>query len=173
MGKVKELFVKWVLGGIVRDIAEGKKGAGLKRAYWLAAGWKTRTSAVAGLVFAALATWHPEIVARYGSEITFVIGVLVTAGLADADWKKAAPPQAWADALHQLMAWGAALSGLLFAVQWALLHVPGCAACPRLAPEVQWYAGAIAGVCTWLAARFAEPPGGMARRASDPQDKAA
>lgn len=169
MGKVKELVVKWVLGGIVRDIAEGKKGAGLKRAYWLAAGWKTRTSAIAGLVFAALATWHPEIVARYGGEITFGLGVLVTAGLADADWKKAVPPFAWSDALHAIMAWGAALSGLLALAQFALMRIPGCAVCPRLAPEVEWYASAVAGVCTWLAARFAEPPDGMARRASDPQ----
>lgn len=164
---MKEWIVRWFLGGIVREIAEGKKGEGPKRVYWWLTDRKRTWSALAGLFFAALVTFNAPLAEKWAGTFTFVLAVMVTIGIADKDWKKAAPLAEWVAPVQALMSAGPVLAGIVAFVVEFLPQVPNCASCGHLALEIQFYAGVVAAVTTWLAARLAPPPAFPARRAED------
>lgn len=164
---MKTLIAKWLLGGIFRDIAEGKKGERLKRIYWWLSGRKRTWSAIAGLAFAGFVAWKPDLATEWAPAITLVLGLMVTIGIADADWKIAPPPVEWAAAFQKVLSCGPALSALVALLVEFLHKIPGCASCESLAPQIQAVAAATAGVTAWLAARFAIPPMSPMRRAGD------
>ena len=155
---MKTWITKWLLGGVVRDIAEGKSGAGPKRLYWYLSGKKTQVSALAGLAFAALAAWKPQLALDWAPTITLVLGVMVTAGLADRAWKDAPPLEEWIHWLSHVLSAGPAISAAFALAIQLLPTVPGCDGCASYVPQLRWAAGAFAAVTAWLAARWNFPP---------------
>lgn len=146
---------RWFLGGIFRDIAEGKgKYARLTPLYWKLAGVKTRTAAVVGLLFAALAAFNHQLFAQYQKPILGVLAFLVTVGLVDADWRTERLPPSWLEAFAKLMQAGPAISGAVALLVEYLPQIPGCESCAGLASRIQTGAAAVAAVSAWIAARY-------------------
>lgn len=83
--RVPSKLLRWVgerwVGSIVRQIADGKFGLGLRKAYWVACGWKTQISVVVmGAAFIGLGLGlDPKLAETVG----WVGGLLATAGLLD------------------------------------------------------------------------------------------
>jgi len=164
---MKSFVARWFLGGVVRDIAEGKNGDGPKRLYWYLSGKKTIISSIAGLAFAAFAAWKPHLAFDWAPTATFVLGVMVTVGIADREWKNAPPMTEWTIWLAKVLSAGPMIAaGFALVIQY-LPRVPGCDGCAALVPHVQWAAGAFAAATTWLAARWNVPPVFPPRRADD------
>lgn len=81
--RVPSKLLRWVgerwVGSIVRQVADGKFGLGLRKAYWAACGWKTQISIVVlGAAFLGLGL-DPKLAETFG----WVGGLLATAGLLD------------------------------------------------------------------------------------------
>lgn len=164
---MKTAIVRWFLGGIFREVAEGKRGEQLKRAYWWLSGRKRTWSAIAGLLFAGLTAYRPDVAVHWAPAIVGVLGFMVTVGLADKDWKVAPPPVEWATAFHEIMSFGPVLSAAVAFLAEFLPRIPGCTACAGYVPPIREFAVATAAVTAWLAARFAVPPKFPMRRAED------
>jgi hypothetical protein len=99
--------------------------------------------------------------------VTFVLGLMVTIGIADREWKNMPPPEQWKHWLSDILSAGPVIAAAFaIIVQW-LPMVPGCDGCAALVPQVQWLAGAFAAASAWLAARWNVPPAFPARRADD------
>jgi hypothetical protein len=156
--KLIEMGARWLLGGVFREIAEGKKGPKLRAIYWKVAGQKTRIAAVLGLLFAGLAAFDPALATRIAPTAALVIGLGVTVGLVDAGWRSAKPPAEWAEAFSKLMSAGPALAGVVALAVEYLPQIPGCEWCDPLALKLQLASAAVAAATAWLAARFALPP---------------
>jgi hypothetical protein len=164
---MKAWITKWLLGGFIRGIAEGKNGTGPKKLYWWLSGKKTATSALCGLAFAAFCAVKPALALEWAPTATFILGILVTVGLVDREWKNAPPLTQWKLWASSLLSAGPAISAVFaLLVQWLPL-VPGCESCAGFVPQVQWAAGAVAAGTAWLAARWNLPPTTMERRAED------
>jgi len=165
--EMKSWITKWFLGGVVRDIAEGKSGEGPKKLYWYLSGKKTIVSSIAGLTFAALAAWKPQVALDWAPTVTFVLGLAVTIGIADREWKNAPPPEEWKHAYTHVLSAGPVIAAAFALVIQYLPLIPGCEACPSFVPQVQWAAGAFAAITAWLAARWNVPPVFPSRRIDD------
>jgi hypothetical protein len=152
------LVARWALGGIVREIAEGKRGPRAKAVYWALAGHKRESAAILGLIFAALVTFEPATAAHIAPTATAVLGLLVAWGLVDSEWRKSTLPSEWSDELQQLLSYGPAISALVALVVEYLPQIPSCDWCAPLAFKLQLVAAAVATATAWLAARMAPPP---------------
>ncbi len=153
-------FARWAMGGIFRDIAEGKKGPKAKAAYWWLVGKKRPVAAILGLLFAALVSFDPALALRIAPGIALVIGVLVTWGFVDAKWREMGPLPEWAPVFAKVMSVGPIFAGIVALIVEVLQKVPDtrCAWCDPLALKVQLAAAAVAASTAWLSARFTEPP---------------
>jgi len=164
---MKAWATRWLLGGIIRDIADGKSGAGPKKVYWYLCGKKTTVSAIAGLAFAALAAWKPQLALDWAPTVTLVLGIAVTVGVADRAWKDAPPMTEWTIWVSKVLSAGPVIAAAFALIIQYLPMVPGCDGCASLVPQVQWLAGAVAAATAWLAARWNVPPNFPPRRADD------
>jgi hypothetical protein len=161
---MKAWITKWLLGGVMREIADGKRGSGPMKLYWYLSGKKTAVSSVAGLAFAALTAWRPDLALDWAPTITLVLGVMVTVGLADRAWKDAPPLEQWTRWLSEILSAGPAISAAFALAIQLLPSVPGCPSCADYIPQLQWAAGAFAAATAWLAARWNVPPNFPPRR---------
>jgi len=157
MSKLTTWAVRWFAGGIVRDIAEGKKGERAKAIYWWLAGKKTLSAAILAILFGALYAFQPDAAERLAQPAATVIGMLVAWGLIDKTWRNADPPKWVGDALQHLISFGAGLA-VLFALVVNGLHWWGCASCPVYEEHARLAADAVAAAATWLAAWLNDPP---------------
>ena len=155
---MKNWIIKWFMGGIVRDIAEGKRGPRAYKVYWAMQGRKTYTSIILGILFAAFAFFQPDIAKQWAPTILPIIGFCVTAGLVDKEWRNSLPPVAWKEALAAIMAAGPAISAVFVVVANLVAKIPGCESCEGFAEKANYIAGAVAAATAWLAARFSPPP---------------
>jgi hypothetical protein len=155
---MKQFLAKWILGGIIRDIAEGKKGKKAQDIYWWLAGKKTATAAIAGLLFAALATWQPEVAKAWAPTVTLVLGIAVSVGLVDKAWRDSPMPVEWVKAYKTLLSAGPAISAAVALVVELLPRVPGCESCSGWVVHIQEMTVAVAAATAWLSARIARPP---------------
>lgn len=158
--KIALVLVRWFAGGILREIAEGKKGPKAKAIYWRLAGWKTDSGFILACAFGALWTFEPALAQQIWPAALSMIGILISAGLLDKNWRAEAPPVAWAQAFSSLMSWGPALSAAaaLGVEVLARLH---CSWCPVASSKLEVFAAGCAAGTAWLSARFAEPPDRM------------
>ncbi len=167
--KLVEWAARWFLGGIFRNVAEGKKGERLKAAYWWLVGKKRTWAAVLGLAFAALVKWQPETAARVQDPMLLVIGLLVAWGFVDAQWREAGPLPEWTPIIAKLLAAGPAAAALVALGVEVLRTMPDtCSWCDPVAGKVETLAAAVAAATAWLAARATPPPEvAFARRVTD------
>lgn len=156
--KLVAVIAKWALGGIFRDIAEGKRGARLKRLYWSIAGKKRVTGAIIGVLFAAAAYFEPALAARHAEAAVLVIGLLVGWGFVDAAWRDGRPLPEWSAPFAKVASAGPALAAIVALLAEYLPQVPHCSWCEPLALKIQLGAAGVAAATGWLAARFASPP---------------
>ena len=156
--KLVGIIAKWALGGIFRDIAEGKKGEKLKALYWKAAGKKTVTGAIMGVLFAALLYFDPSLGGKVEPVAVMVIGLLVGWGLVDKSWRAGKPLAEWGHSFREVMSWGPALSAIVALLVEYLPKIQGCSWCGPLALKIQLAAAGVAAATAWLAARFTDPP---------------
>lgn len=104
--KLFEWGANWLLGGVLREIAEGKRGAKAQRAYLWLQGKKTITGFVLAVLAGALAALAPETRDAIAPGLGLVAGLAINAGLLDKTWRSAQPP-AWAsEALHAVVSAG-------------------------------------------------------------------
>lgn len=107
--KLFEMGARWLLGGVLREVAEGKRGPKLQNAYLWLQGRKTVTGFVLAVMTGAVLALAPEQTALINGLGTLA-GVAVSAGLLDKTWRNAQPP-AWAsEALHAVVASGPAVA---------------------------------------------------------------
>jgi len=141
---------RWLAGGIMREISEGKRGPVLYRWYWWAQGKKGSTGWILVLLLAGVYAVNPQLAEQIGPTVGTVAGLLVAWGFLDAKWRAAVPPGFVGDTLHLLLSLGPVLSGL---TALAVAHLS-----PEWSERVEVGAGAVAMATAWLAARMAPPP---------------
>ncbi len=155
--KLVQFFVKWALGGIFRDVAEGRRGARLKALYWALVGKKRAIGFTLAAVLGGTALVDPKLAAQIAPYVGTIAGLLVGWGLLDAGWRKEKPPAEWAQAFRQVMSFGPLVAGIAaLAVEW-LPQIPGCVRCDHAAGWIQVGMAAVATATGYLSARFAEP----------------
>lgn len=156
--KLLTLLAKFLAGGLVRDIAEGKRGPRLKAIYWRLAGRKTYTGFLLAALAGGMALADPTLAEQVAPVLGTIAAVLVSAGLLDRGWRSAPPPVALSQAWQQVLAFGPALAAVTaLLIEW-LPRVPGCAWCTDVAGYLQLGVAAMGVAVGYLAARFAEPP---------------
>jgi hypothetical protein len=146
---MKMFIVRWLAGGIMRDVAEGRKGARAQAAYLWLAGKKTYTGLILGLLLGAVNFFAPEAASRINEPAGLITGLLVGWGLLDKTWRNTTPPEWAGEGLKLLVSLGPAASGLVALV--AQLR-------PDLAPTVDAWAAATAAATAWLGTRLNDPP---------------
>ncbi len=156
--KLVAVIARWALGGIFREVAEGKRGARLKAAYWWLAGKKRMTGAVIGLAYAAVFAFDQQLAARIAPTVAMVVGLFVGWGLVDAAWRDGRPLPEWQAPFAKIMSAGPALAAIVALAVEYLPQIPGCTWCDGFALRVQLVAAAVATGSGWLAARFSAPP---------------
>lgn len=164
---MKDWLVRWTLGGIVREIAENKRGKGLHDLYWWLSGKKSITSAILGLAFSAFVSLYPQTAIDWAPTATFVLGIMVTVGIADREWKSAPPPEDWKRYASKILSAGPAIAAGLAFLANLLQTFPGCGGCAEYVKYVEWTAATFASLCAWIASRWNMPPAFPARRVED------
>jgi len=155
--KIIEMAGKWLLGGFLREIAEGKRGAALQRAYLFAAGKKTYLGLILAASLGALTTYDPAMGLKVASYTAPWIGLLIGAGLLDKAWRTDRP--AWAsDALSYLTGIGASLTLGVSLIVHVLGEIPGCSACELWRDRVEDISLGVGAATLWLNRFLAEPP---------------
>jgi hypothetical protein len=156
--KMLAILAKWFLGGIFRDIAEGKKWPAVTKIYWALVGQKLLISFGLGTVAAAIAYFNPDLARSAAPGLAMVISLGIAAGLVDKGFRATAPPVEWAKTFSQIMSVGPVLSAAVaLIVEW-VPKVPNCDWCDPLAAKIQLWVAATAAATAWLSARFAEAP---------------
>lgn len=83
--RVPSKLLRWIgerwIGSLVRQVADGKFGLGLRRAYWAACGWKTQISVV--VMCAAFVGLGLGLDPKLAETVGWVGGLFATAGLLD------------------------------------------------------------------------------------------
>ena len=148
--RVVGFIARWLAGGIMREISEGKRGPVLYRWYWWAKGKKGATGWILALVLAAVYAVAPDLAQQIGPTVGTIAGLLVAWGFLDSKWREAIPPGFVSEALHLLLSLGPALSGL---TALAVAHLS-----PEWSQRVDVGAGAVAMATAWLAAHLSPPP---------------
>lgn len=151
-GKALEFGARWLLGGILRDVAEGKKGRHVYAAYWWLKGRKTIAGFVLAIIAGALAAFTPAEFAAIAPYAAIAGGVVINAGLLDKTWHNSEPP-AWAsEALHSIVAAGPVLAALVAGLGRVLPNGWG--------DTLDLWCLAAAEATAFLAAKLAPPPFG-------------
>lgn len=155
--KLIEMAGKWLLGGFLRDIAEGRRGPALQRAYKAMAGKKTYTGFALAALLGALMAYEPILGGQVAAYAGPWIGLLIGAGLLDKAWRTEKPT--WAtDALSVLTGMGASLSLGVTLILYVLGEIPGCSACELWHDRVEDIALGVGAASLWLNRFLAEPP---------------
>jgi hypothetical protein len=157
--KVIGFIGRWLAGGLIREIADGRRGARLQSWYWAAVGRKTMTGWVLALLLGATIAVNPQLGKEIMPYVGTVSGLLIGWGFLDKQWRESQPPEWVGEGLHTLLSLGPALSAI------AALLVSHLS--PEWASRVDLGAAAIGGATAWLAARFARPPLGPEFEVSD------
>lgn len=155
--KIIEAAGRWLLGGILREAAEGKRGPALQKAYLALAGWKTYTGLILAVLLGALMTYEPILGAKVTAYIGPWVGILISAGLLDKAWRSDRP--GWAtDVMSYLSGFGATLSLGLTLILHVLGEIPGCTECVLWHDRMEDVAMGIGAASLWLNRWLAEPP---------------
>lgn len=172
-GKIKsdvvQSAVRWFAGGVFREIAEGKYGPTLQRAYLVSRGKKTEIGGMLALLVSAFLFYMPAEASKTVATPAFgsVSALLIVGGLIDKAWRTQPPPIWFMDGLHRIMSFGPVASACVAAAVQLLPLLPHCHHCEMAVVYIQLGSAAVASVTGWLAAYCAPPPDVPGRRASD------
>lgn len=146
---MRDWAIRWFMGGIIRDIAEGKRGPKLKAAYWWATGKKTVTGFFLALLLTALYAYQPDVAAAWAPAMGTVAGALITLGVIDKQWRESTPPVWFPEALKTLVSLGPLASIIVAGLAKAL---------PNHTAQIEAGAAAVGAATAWLAAHVSDPP---------------
>lgn len=155
--KLIEMAGKWLLGGVLREVAEGKRGPKAQAVYLAMAGKKTYAGFAMAALLGALMTYDPLTGAKIAALLGPWVGILIGAGLLDKAWRTDRP--AWAgDALGWLTGLSASLSLGVTLILHVLGEMPGCDACSLWHDRLEDVAMGVGAATLWLNRFIAEPP---------------
>ena len=140
-GKLIEYAIRWLAGGIMREVADGRRGPKALAAYRFMVGKKTALGWILAVILAAIAAFYPQLDVRIAPAMATVAGLFMAWGFLDRDWRTSEPP-AWV--------------GEGFLVRY--LSGAGCAGCGEWAHRIDLAAGSVAMATAWLATHLARPP---------------
>lgn len=156
--KLLDYAIRWLAGGLFREIYEGKRGPTLQRWALALKGKKTLIGFLLTLLVAALVVYQPAVLGAYGHLVLLATSVLVLGGFLDKAWWKSSPPAFIGEVLPTLLSFGPVASMLVALAVEFLSRNPECVSCAEWVDTVQLVAAAVATATGWLAARLAAPP---------------
>jgi hypothetical protein len=89
--KVIGVIGRWLAGGLIREIADGRRGPTLQRWYWAAVGRKTMVGWVLALLLAGTITVDPQLGKQITPYVGTVSGLLIGWGFLDKEWRLKEP----------------------------------------------------------------------------------
>jgi len=156
-GKLIEYAIRWLAGGIMREVADGRRGPRALAAYQFMLGKKTATGWILAVVLAAIAAFDPQLALKIAPALATASGLFMAWGFLDRDWRTSEPPAWVGEGFHTLVSLGPVLA-LITDLLVRYLSGAGCAGCGEWAHRIDLAAGSVAMATAWLATRLARPP---------------